>query len=74
MGDTVSKKDFQNIRLRGGSWALSHRTSRELVSWSRGPPHGQAQGLEGQTLQQESPHDGWAASLSFLIDEDTCAD
>lgn len=66
MGDTFSKKDFRNIRLRGGSWALSHRTSgwRACVL-EQGPPQGQAQGLEGQTLQQEAPMMVGSLSLIF---------
>lgn len=54
MGDTFSKKDFRNIRLRGGSWALATGLPGACVL-EQGPPQGQAQGLEGQTLQQEAP-------------------
>lgn len=50
MGDTFSEKDFQNIRLRGGSRPLARdfqRAARALPVGSTRP--------EGQTPQQKCP-------------------
>lgn len=48
MGDTLSKQ--KHLTLRGGNQALSPWDFWRPCVLEQGPPHGQAQGLEEQTL------------------------